>query len=84
MPISHAKLFGEKALFLEIHDLDIIIRAHQVVEEGFELFGSNRLVTIFSAPNYSGGNAQNIGCVILVKEDLEIIFKLFKPGRKIG
>ena len=40
--------------FLEKHDLDLICRAHQVVEDGYEFFNERRLVTVFSAPNYCG------------------------------
>ncbi|KAI4315473.1 hypothetical protein L6164_028276 [Bauhinia variegata] len=40
--------------FLQKHDLDLICRAHQVVEDGYEFFAKRQLVTIFSAPNYCG------------------------------
>ncbi len=42
------------AAFLEQHDLDLLVRAHQVVEDGYEFFAGRRLVTLFSAPNYCG------------------------------
>jgi serine/threonine-protein phosphatase PP1 catalytic subunit len=38
--------------FLKKHDLDLVCRAHQVVEDGYEFFAKRRLVTVFSAPNY--------------------------------
>ena len=47
-------VFGDDVIddFLERNKLDLLCRAHQVVEEGY-LFGNNRkCVTIFSAPNY--------------------------------
>lgn len=40
--------------FLQQHDLDLICRAHQVVEDGYEFFAQRQLVTVFSAPNYCG------------------------------
>jgi serine/threonine-protein phosphatase PP1 catalytic subunit len=40
--------------FLTDHDIDLICRAHQVVEEGYEFFAKRQLVTVFSAPNYCG------------------------------
>jgi serine/threonine-protein phosphatase PP1 catalytic subunit len=38
--------------FLEKYDFDLIVRAHQVVEDGYEFFANRQLVTLFSAPNY--------------------------------
>ena len=44
--------FGEDivAQFLHKHDMDLICRAHQVVEDGYEFFADRQLVTLFSAP----------------------------------
>ncbi|KAJ8535593.1 hypothetical protein K7X08_023313 [Anisodus acutangulus] len=42
------------AEFLMQHDMDLVCRAHQVVEDGYEFFAERQLVTIFSASNYCG------------------------------
>jgi serine/threonine-protein phosphatase PP1 catalytic subunit len=60
--------------FLAMHDLDLIARAHQVVEDGYEFFANRRLVTIFSAPNYCG-EFDNAGALMEVKDDLMCTFK---------
>lgn len=39
--------------FLQRHDLDLVCRAHMVVEDGYEFFSDRILVTVFSAPNVS-------------------------------
>lgn len=48
--------FGAEVVgkFLHKHDFDLICRAHQVVEDGYEFFAKRQLVTLFSAPNYCG------------------------------
>ncbi|OUC44763.1 hypothetical protein D917_08845, partial [Trichinella nativa] len=38
--------------FCQRMEVDLIARAHQVVENGWEFFADTKLVTIFSAPNY--------------------------------
>lgn len=45
--------FGKKVIvdFLQHHDLDLVCRAHMVVEDGYEFFNDRILVTVFSAPN---------------------------------
>jgi serine/threonine-protein phosphatase PP1 catalytic subunit len=40
------------AEFSEKRDLDLICRAHQVVDDGYELFANRQLITVFSEPNY--------------------------------
>jgi len=49
-------IFGSDIVsnFLKEQDIDLVCRAHQVVEEGYEFFAKRQLVTIFSAPNYCG------------------------------
>ena len=64
--------------FLETQDLDLIVRAHQVVEDGYEFFAGRRLVTLFSAPNYCG-EFDNAGGMISVDENLMCSFQILKP-----
>ncbi|BGP13524.1 hypothetical protein JCM10213_005362 [Rhodosporidiobolus nylandii] len=72
--------FGRQVLsqFLSRHDLDLITRAHMVVEDGYEFWHDRSLVTIFSAPNYCG-EFDNFGAVMSVSEDLLCAFELLKP-----
>ncbi|KAA3677003.1 serine/threonine-protein phosphatase PP1 catalytic subunit [Paragonimus westermani] len=67
--------------FLSRHDLDLICRAHQVVEDGFEFFGRRQLVTLFSAPNYCG-EFENVGGMMTVDENLTCYFQVLKPSEK--
>eukprot|EP00049_Salpingoeca_infusionum_P002978 m.61875 g.61875 ORF g.61875 m.61875 type:complete len:318 (-) comp11884_c0_seq1:138-1091(-) len=67
--------------FLHQHDLDLVCRAHQVVEDGYEFFASRQLVTVFSAPNYCG-EFDNAGAVMQVDANLMCSFKILKPADK--
>ena len=67
--------------FLQKHDYDLIVRAHQVVEDGYEFFADRQLVTIFSAPNYCG-EFDNAGAVMAVDESLMCSFRILKPADK--
>jgi len=69
------------AAFLEKHDLDLICRAHQVVEDGYEFFAKRQLVTVFSAPNYCG-EFDNAGAMMSVDETLMCSFQILKPAEK--
>lgn len=61
--------------FLNRHDLDLICRAHQVVEDGYEFFAKRQLVTLFSAPNYCG-EFDNAGGMMSVDETLMCSFQV--------
>ncbi|XP_009763457.1 serine/threonine-protein phosphatase PP1 isozyme 2-like [Nicotiana sylvestris] len=67
--------------FLQKQDLDLICRAHQVVEDGYEFFANRQLVTIFSAPNYCG-EFDNAGAMMSVDETLMCSFQILNPAEK--
>ena len=67
--------------FLQKHDYDLIVRAHQVVEDGYEFFADRQLVTLFSAPNYCG-EFDNAGAVMAIDESLMCSFRILKPADK--
>lgn len=64
--------------FLNENDIDLICRAHQVVEDGYEFFAKRGLVTIFSAPNYCDDMGNN-GAVVLVDQELMCSLKILFP-----
>ena len=66
--------------FLAKNDFDLICRAHQVVEEGYEFFGEKQLVTVFSAPNYCD-EFDNAGAMMVVDENLMCSFKVIKSKK---
>jgi len=76
-------IFGSDVVtnFLKRHDLDLICRAHQVVEDGYEFFAKRQLVTLFSAPNYCG-EFDNAGAMMSVDETLMCSFQILKPAEK--
>jgi len=69
--------------FLKKQDLDLICRAHQVVEDGYEFFAKRQLVTLFSAPNYCG-EFDNSGAMMSVDESLMCSFQILKPTSEDG
>ena len=78
-------LFNENLVEKAIDELDIdlICRAHQVVESGYEFFAQRQLVTVFSAPNCCGA-FDNAGAFMLVNKDLMCGFKVLLPEIKEG
>ncbi|UMM25948.1 hypothetical protein L5515_005552 [Caenorhabditis briggsae] len=76
-------VFGESAL-LEVIDrlgVQLIVRAHQVVQDGYEFFCNKRLVTIFSAPHYCG-EFDNAAAMMNVDKNLVCSFTVLRPVRE--
>lgn len=72
--------FGRKHVdyFLSTFNMDLIVRGHMVVEDGYEFFNKRKLVTVFLAPNYCG-EFNNYGAVMSVDKSLCCSFELLKP-----
>ena len=64
--------------FLRRNDFDVLVRAHQVVPDGYSFMGKKLVVTIFSAPNYCG-EFDNCGAMMTVDEHLSCSFTILKP-----
>jgi len=59
-------------------NIDLVARAHQVVQDGYEFFGNRKLVTIFSAPHYCG-QFDNAAAMLIVNEELVCSFQILRP-----
>ena len=72
--------FGENTLREKLKelDLDLIVRAHQVMDQGYQFFAGRSLVTVFSASNYCG-EFTNCGAVMTMDTNLRCSFQVFKP-----
>nr|KJB22563.1 hypothetical protein B456_004G054500 [Gossypium raimondii]KJB22564.1 hypothetical protein B456_004G054500 [Gossypium raimondii] len=64
--------------FCKKNKLQLIIRAHECVMDGFERFAQGQLITLFSATNYCG-TANNAGAILVVGRGLVIVPKLIHP-----
>ncbi|CAB3407783.1 unnamed protein product [Caenorhabditis bovis] len=77
---SISVLFGEKAIsdLLDMLNLELVVRAHEVSQEGYHFFFNKKLVTVFSAPFYCG-NDVNCGAIMHVSNKLEVSFTVLRP-----
>ncbi|KAI9703791.1 MAG: hypothetical protein M1836_007561 [Candelina mexicana] len=72
-------LFGDKVSseFNHVNGLQLIARAHQLVNEGYKYHFKNRdVVTVWSAPNYCY-RCGNVASIMNMKEDLNPKFSIF-------
>uniref|UniRef100_A0A915AFA9 Serine/threonine-protein phosphatase n=2 Tax=Parascaris univalens TaxID=6257 RepID=A0A915AFA9_PARUN len=82
-PRGVSQVFGKVAIdeFEDALNVDLIVRAHQVVMDGYEFFHNKRCLTIFSAPCYCG-EMNNIAGILFVNAKLECsIFTYRSPNR---
>ena len=64
--------------FCRNNGLQMIVRAHECVMDGFERFAQGHLITLFSATNYCG-TANNAGAILVLGRDLVMVPKLIHP-----
>ena len=86
-PRGAGYIFGYKVTkeFNYINDLDLICRAHQLVQEGYKYWfpPENNLVTVWSAPNYCY-RCGNLASILQLDEKLERKFLIFKEVKESG
>ncbi|KAH7815627.1 putative Serine/threonine-protein phosphatase PP2A-2 catalytic subunit [Monocercomonoides exilis] len=63
--------------------LSLIVRAHQLVMDGFNRVHGGSVVTLFSAPNYCS-RCGNQGAVMELDDTLEKLIKQFDPAPRRG
>jgi serine/threonine-protein phosphatase PP1 catalytic subunit len=76
--------FGREVVeeFCQSQGVELICRAHQVVEDGYEFFANQKLITLFSAPNY-GGEFDNAAAMMVVDSNLQCSLQVLRPSTVI-
>jgi len=71
-------LFGSRVTneFVTINNLEVIARAHQLVNDGYKFMFNKQLVTVWSAPNYCY-RCGNVAAILALDKDLKQDFKIF-------
>ncbi|EDR24683.1 serine/threonine protein phosphatase 2A catalytic subunit alpha isoform, putative [Entamoeba dispar SAW760] len=74
-------IFGKDASdqFNQINGTEIIVRAHQMVMEGYQWNHNKTVVTIFSAPNYCY-KCNNLAAIMELSDTGEYSFSQFSPA----
>jgi serine/threonine-protein phosphatase 4 catalytic subunit len=74
-------LFGADSVetFNRKNNLTIICRAHQLVIEGYKIMFSDKLITVWSAPNYCY-RCGNVAAILELDENLMRAFKIFEAA----
>ena len=64
--------------FLEKNGIELLCRAHQLMDEGYKFCFRRKVLTLFSAPNYCN-SFNNKGAIMCVDENLKCTFITLNP-----
>jgi hypothetical protein len=71
--------------FCKDNKIDLLIRAHECVDRGWQVYAEGHGITLFSAPKYGGGeDAVNSGAILEVSRDLHVQCKAISAGDTAG
>jgi len=81
-------VFGSKVTseFCSINGFELVCRSHQLIQEGYKYMFDEKLVTVWSAPNYCY-RCGNTAAILKLDEKLErkfITFEAVDPGDNFG
>ncbi|KAI0147660.1 Serine/threonine-protein phosphatase PP1 [Xylariaceae sp. FL1272] len=62
--------------FLKKHNLDLIVRGHQVVKDGYEFWAEGKLVTLCGTPDFSDDG--NAAAIMSIDERHQYTFNVFE------
>ena len=74
-------IFGRDTVdqFCHLNNFTLISRAHQLVMEGYKYMFNEKLVTVWSAPNYYY-RCGNVASIMELDENLQKYFKIFEAA----
>ena len=80
-PRGAGVIFGNGLVdkFLQLNNMNFIVRAHQLIMEGYKLHFGNKLITIWSAPNYCY-RCNNIAAILQLDENLRTNYITFNAS----
>jgi diadenosine tetraphosphatase ApaH/serine/threonine PP2A family protein phosphatase len=78
-------LFGatQTNIFCQQNRIDLIARAHQLVMEGYQYKFDEKVITVWSAPNY-GYRTGNVASVMKLDSDLNRELRIFKDVPEVS
>ena len=76
-------LFGKKAVeeFEQVNEIELIVRAHQLVQKGYRWHFGEKLATVWSAPNYCY-RMNNLAAILKLDTALQREFIVLQASAK--
>lgn len=80
---NNMTLFGSDVVekFLKQNQLQLMIRGHQICQEGMDRFASGNMIIVSSCTNYCG-QYTNDASILVVQKKLVLSPKIIKPSQQ--